>query len=146
MAIAGDHVIVKMDDSSGTLRTFDNGDIISVDLGQAYQQHDVTGFGDEAKHFINGQVQAPVSMRGYVTTTANIGTHTVISDAFAAGSTVSLAVAVGNNAAPVSGDPEYTGEFVVTSYRPTLATGSAVTFEAQLVPATGTAPIWGTMA
>jgi hypothetical protein len=58
---------------------------------------------------------------------------------------VTLSVAVGDNTAPTTGDPEYTGEFIVTSYRPTLATGSAVTFEAQLVPATGTAPSWGTL-
>ena len=146
MALAGDHVLVQMDDSSDTLRTFDTGDIISIDLGEAYQQHDVTGFGDEAKHFINGQIQAPVTIRGYVTTTANTGTHTVINDAFQAGATVTLNVAVGNNTAPTSGDPEYSGEFLVTSYRPMLATGSAVTFQAQLVPATGTAPTWGTLA
>jgi hypothetical protein len=117
-----------------------------VDLGQAYQQHDVTGFGDAAKHAINGQMQAPVTLRGYVTTTPATGTHTVINGAFQAGATVTLSVAVGNNAKPTSGDPEYSGEFVVTSYRPTLATGSAVTFEAMLVPATGTAPAWGTLA
>lgn len=144
MALAGDHVVVKMDDNSGTLRTFADGDIISVDLGQAFQQHDVTGFGDEARHMINGQVQAPVNIRGYLTTT-DTGTHTVIGGAFAAGSQVTLSVAVGDNTTPTSGDPEYTGEFLVTSYRPTLATGSAVTFEAQLVPATGAAPAWGTM-
>ena len=41
MAISGDHVIVKMDDSGGTPRQFDDGDIISVDLGQTFDQHDV---------------------------------------------------------------------------------------------------------
>jgi hypothetical protein len=33
MAIAGDHIVVKMDDSAGTLRTFAAGDINSVELG-----------------------------------------------------------------------------------------------------------------
>ena len=33
MALAGAHVMVKLDDSSGTLRTFADGDITSVDLG-----------------------------------------------------------------------------------------------------------------
>jgi hypothetical protein len=146
MALAGDHVVVKMDDSGGTLRTFADGDIMSVDLGQAYQQHDVTGFGDAAKHAINGQMQTPVTLRGYVTTTPSTGTHPVINGAFQAGATVTLRVAVGDNTTPTSGDPEYSGEFVVTSYRPTLATGSAVTFEAMLVPATGAAPAWGTLA
>jgi len=105
----------------------------------------VTGFGDAAKHSINGQMQAPVTLRGYVTTTPSTGTHPVINGAFQAGATVTLSVAVGDNTTPTSGDPEYSGEFVVTSYRPTLATGSAVTFEAMLVPATGTTPAWGTL-
>jgi hypothetical protein len=145
MAIAGDHVRVKMDDSGGTLRTFDDGDISSVDLGLTNDQHDVTGFGDAAHNFVNGQLQAPVTLKGFLTTTANVGTHTVIQGAFAAGSTVTLEVEVGQNAAPTSGDPKYSGEFVVQSYKPVIETGGAVTFEAMLQPATGTAPVWGTV-
>ena len=34
MALSGDHVIVKMDDSGGVLRQFADGDIRSIDLGQ----------------------------------------------------------------------------------------------------------------
>ena len=71
MAIAGDHVIVKMDDSGGTPRQFANGDITSVDLGQTFDQHDVTGFGDAVHRVINGQLQAPVTLKGFLTTTAN---------------------------------------------------------------------------
>lgn len=146
MALAGDHVVVKMDDSSGSLRTFANGDISSVDLGLSYDQHDVTGFGDAAHKVINGQLNAPVTLRGFVTTADLVGTHPVINGAFMAGNQVTLKVAVGNNAPPQAGDPEYTGEFFVESYRPTLETGKAVTFEATLKPALGTAPAWGVMA
>lgn len=145
MALAGDHVIVKMDDSGGTLRTFANGDITSVDLGVTTDQHDVTGFGDAAHHVINGQLQVPVTLKGYVTTTTNTGTHPVINGAFVAGSQVTLKVAVGNNTTPTTGDPEFSGEFIVAAYKPTLDTGKAVMFEAQLKPAIGTAPTWGTM-
>ena len=146
MAISGDHVIVKMDDAGGTLRTFADGDVTSVDLGLTADQHDVTGFGDEVHRMINGQMRAPVTLRGYLTTTATTGTHPVIQGAFAAGAPVTLNVAVGNNAAPVTGDPEYSGEFLVASYTPTIATGGAVMFTATLNPATGTAPTWGTLA
>lgn len=145
MALAGDHVIVKMDDSGGTLRTFANGDINSVDLGLTLDQHDVTGFGDAAHNVINGQLQAPVTIKGFLTTTANTGTHTVINGAFQAGSQVTLKVAVGNNTTPTTGDPEYSGEFLVASYKPIIETGKAVMFEATLKPAIGTAPVWGTM-
>lgn len=145
MAIAGDHVIVKLDDSGGTPRQFADGDILSVDLGLTSDQHDVTGFGDAVHRFINGQLNAPVTLRGYVSTTANTGTHTVIKGALAAGSQVTLEVQVGNNAAPTGGDPKYSGEFYVRSYVPEIRTGGAVMFTAMLQPATGTAPVWGTV-
>jgi len=145
MALSGDHVVVKMDDAGGTLRTFADGDISSVDIPLTYDQHDVTGFGDDVHNVINGQLQAPVAIKGYLTTTADIGTHTVIQGAFAAGAQVSLEVQVGQNAAPTTGDPEFTGEFVVESYQPVIESGGAVTFTANLKPATGTAPSWGTV-
>jgi len=150
MAVAGDHVMVKMDDSAGTLRTFANGDIISVDMPLTTDQHDVTGFGDVVHNVINGQYQAPVTIKGYLTTTASVGTHTVIYGAFNAGSQVTLRVAVGNNAAPQVGtSPEYSGEFRVESYKPVILTGKAVMFEATLKPAIGSGagvPVWGVMA
>lgn len=145
MALSGDYVVVKMDDSGGTLRTFDTGDIISVDVPLTYDQFDVTGFGDSVHKLINGPLRAPVTLRGYLTTTPATGTHTVIQEAFQAGAQVTLKVAVGNNAAPTTGDPEYSGEFYVSSYVPTLNSGGAVTFTAALTPATGTAPSWGSM-
>lgn len=146
MALAGDHINVIMDDSGGTPRQFADGDISSVDLGLTYAQHDVSGFGQAAQNFINGQVQAPVTIKGYVTTTADVGTHPVINGAFAAGSQVTLTVQVGQNAAPTSGDPEFEGEYVVESYKPEIQAGGAISFTASLKPATGTAPAWGTVA
>jgi hypothetical protein len=145
MALAGDHIVVIMDDSGGTPRTFADGDIKSVDLGLTYAQHDVSGFGQAAQNFINGQMQAPVTVKGYLTTTADIGTHPVINGAYAAGSQVTLTVQVGQNAAPTTGDPEFEGEFVVESYKPEIQAGGAIGFAATLKPATGTAPAWGTM-
>jgi len=145
MALSGDHVIVKMDDAGGTLRTFADGDVTSVDLGLTFDQHDVSGFGDAVHNMINGQLKAPVSIKGYVTTDATTGTHTVIQGAFAAGAQVSMAVQVGQNATPTTGDPEYTGEFYVASYTPAIANGGAITFTATLNPAEGAAPAWGTV-
>lgn len=144
-ALAGDHITVKMTDTGSTERTFDDGDITSVNLALTFTQHDVTGFGDEAQKFINGQLQAPVTVKGYLTTTSNVGTHTVIAPLFAAGTQTTLTVQVGQNATPTSGDPEYSGDFIVESYKPTLENGSAIMFEATLKPATGTAPAWGTV-
>lgn len=140
MALAGDHIIVKVNNNQ-----FANGDITSVDLGQTFDQHDVTGFGDAVHRVINGQLQSPVILKGFLTTTAVVGTHTVINGAFAAGSQVSLEVQVGQNATPTTGDPKFTGTFYVESYKPVIETGGAVKFEASLKPAVGTAPVWATV-
>ena len=142
-ALAGDHIVVIMDDSAGTPRQFAAGDINSVDLGLTYTQHDVTGFGQAAQNFINGQIQAPVTIKGLLTTTTNTGTHTVINGVYQVGSTVTLTVQVGQNAAPTTGDPEFEGEFIVESYKPEIQAGGAIKFTAALKPATGTAPAWG---
>lgn len=140
MAISGDHVVVIMNDHQ-----FANGDIVSVDLGMMFDQHDVTGFGDAVHRVINGQLQAPVTIRGYLTTTAVTGTHTVIYSAFEAGSDVALEIQVGQNAAPQTGDPVFTGTFLIGSYKPVISTGGAVMFEARLVPADDATdvPAWG---
>ncbi|MGJ3239907.1 MAG: hypothetical protein ACFE0Q_14440 [Anaerolineae bacterium] len=142
---AGDHIVVKMDDNGGTLRTFEDGDIISVNVPLTFKQHMVAGFGDDAEKYINGQLQSPVTIKGYLTTTSNTGTHTVLKDAFENGTQVTLTVQVGNNATPTTNDPEFEGEYIIESYKPILETGSAIQFEATLKPAIGTAPSWGTV-
>ena len=103
MALAGDHIIVKLDDSSGTPRQLAAGDIIAVDVPMNSDQYDVTGFGDLLHDVINGQLNLAVTMRGYLTLTATTGTHTVFRDVYQQGKQVTLEVQVGNNAAPVAG-------------------------------------------
>ena len=95
--------------------------------------------------FINGQLRAPVTIEGNLTTESPSGTNTVIQGDFAAGSQVTLEVQVGDNAAPAANDPKYSGEFLIGSYRPQIMTGGAVLFTATLKPATGDAPAWGTV-
>lgn len=104
------------------------------------------GVSDRPVPRILGQIKAPVTIKGYLTTTDLIDTHPVINGAFVAGSPVTLRVAVGDNAASQAGAPEYSGEFLVSSYTPVLENGKAVMFTAVLNPALGTAPAWGTMA
>jgi hypothetical protein len=145
MAIAGDHILVKLDDSSGTPRQFANGDIIAIEVPLQADQYDVTGFGDVTHDVINGQMNLVVTMRGYLTLTATTGTHTVLRDVYQQGKQVTLEVQVGNNAAPITGDPKLSGEFYVESYVPMLETGKAITFTARLKPALNVAPVWSTV-
>jgi hypothetical protein len=144
MALSGDYVVVKVDGTA-----FADGDIVSVDLGLAYEQHDVSGFNLGLHDVVNGLMLAPITLRGYLTTDADTGTHTLLSGAYAAGSQVTLEVQVGQNAAPQAGDPAFAGTYLVSGYKQTLATGGAVMFEAALVPAVGAgagAPQWGVVA
>ncbi|MCK6580633.1 MAG: hypothetical protein L6Q98_21285 [Anaerolineae bacterium] len=145
MALAGDHVVVKATNSAGQVKQFAAGDIIAVDLPVGIDQYDVSGFGDAMHNVINGQMNLTVGLRGYLTLTADTGTHTVLRDVYQQGKKVTLEVQVGNNAAPVVGDPKFTGEFYVDSYVPVIETGKAIQFVARLRPATGTAPIWTTV-
>lgn len=143
MALSGDYIVVKLDGNQ-----FASGDIVSVDLGLWYDQHDVTGFGNAVHEAVNGLMRAPVVMRGYLTTTADVGTHPVIQGLYAAGDTALLEVQVGQNAPPQAGDPLFSGEFLVASYKPVITMGGAVMFEAQLLPAVGsgdTMPQWKTV-
>jgi len=147
MAVAGEYVVVRMTDAGGTQRQFNNGDVTSVDLGTTFDQFDVAGFGDLAHKFINGQLKAPITVKGFMTTDLLVGTHTIMQPVFAQGKTVTLRVAIGNNATPVPGtSQEFSGSFIVETYKLMLDTGKAVTFEASLKPATGAGPAWGLMA
>lgn len=147
-ALAGDHVVVKMYASGGSAQAFDAGDIISVDLGQNYDQHDVTGFGDTVHKMINGQLKSPITLKGYLTTTAVTGTHTVIKGAINNQTKMTVEVQIGNNAPPTTGDPKFSGDFYVASYSQSIAPGGAITFTATLNPAVGVGsgvPVWGTV-
>lgn len=143
MALAGDHIVVKLDNSGGFPQQFANGDIIAVDIPISIDQYDVTGFGDALHDMINGQMNLTVAVRGYMTLTPNTGTHTVLRDVYQQGKQVTLEVQIGNNTAPTTGDPKFTGEFIVESYVPIIETGKAIQFVARLKPATGTPPTWG---
>lgn len=142
MALSGDYVVVKVTDDTPTTYTFADGDISSVDLGLTNDQYDVSGFGSGVHNMINGLAQAPVTIKGFLTTGSS-GTHTVLQGFYASGDVINLEVEVGQNAAPATNDPVYSGDFIVASYVPAIGVGGAVTFTATLNPATNTAPSWG---
>jgi hypothetical protein len=99
--------------------------------------------GHAVEKVINGQMQ---STGDHLTTTALIGTHTVIRGAYAAQTQVSLQVEVGQNAAPVNGDPKFNGEFFIESDKPSISNGGAIVFVVTLKPAIGSGfsvPAWG---
>ena len=141
MALAGDHILVRMNDAGGTPREFIQGEITAIDLPVSVDQSEETGFGDDVHHMINGQQQASVTIRGLLTTGPN-GTHTVLSEVYQRGKPVPLEVEIGNQGTPSKGDPKYRGTFYVERYQPVIESGKAIQFELQLRPAGAAAPVW----
>ena len=141
MALSGDHVIVKMDDSSGALRTFADGDIRSIDLGLTYDQFDVTGFGDEA-HQVHKRAIAGASHNSGLSDDRQIPRrHPHRDPGRVCRRQQGLVGGAGRQqrGARQPSDPKYSGEFLIASYRPQIMTGGAVMFTAALQPATGDA-------
>lgn len=95
MALAGDHVQVLV---SGYELT---GDYNRINIADSYTQHDVTAFSDAVHNFINGQRKIALDHAGYMNRDV-ARSHPVLSGAQLEGV---LSVILGQNAAPVVGDP-----------------------------------------
>ena len=113
-------------------------------VGLDYEQQDVTAYSDGVKNFTLGHPSAEIDISGPLNNTASTGGHTVfeaIADAPYSQDSYTLTVQFGIRAAPTAGDPEFEGEYLLQSY---IVNGDA-TYTAHVVPATATAPAWGTV-
>lgn len=97
MALAGDFIQVLVAGYDLT------GDSNRVVISDRYDMHDVTAFGDQVHNFIPGQRQVAVDHAGYLNTAA-AGSHPVLKGANVQGV---FSVFIGNNAAPVAGNPVF---------------------------------------
>jgi hypothetical protein len=105
---------------------------------------DVTAYSDGVINFTLGHPSAEIDISGPLNNTATTGGHVVLSaiaNAPYSQSSYTLTIAIGIRAVPTTGDPEFEGEYLLSSY---VLNGDA-TYTAHLVPATGTAPAWGTV-
>jgi hypothetical protein len=136
---------IYIDDSGGDAReiTNDVSDIPGLPL--TYDEVEVSGYGQD-KQYLAGQGDVQISIEMQFTTTANTGTHTVFSGIVGDNTGHTLTVQIGANAAPTTGDPEFEGEFLVTSYEVKPARAGSVTATAQLRIADGESlPAWGSV-
>lgn len=95
--LAGDHVQVLVGGYELT------GDSNRVAINDAYDTYDVTTFGDEVHRFILGQRLISVEHAGYLNSAA-ASSHPVLKAVSVEGT---ISVLLGQNAAPVVGDPMY---------------------------------------
>ena len=134
-------ITIDVDDSSPAVRDITPA-VKSITMPINHDQNDVTGYSDGVHNVTLGHPDQPVSMSGDFDNTASTGAHTVLSGIVGqVSATVTITVQIGIRAAPTSGDPEYEGEFFCTSY----TVNPDLTWDAEFMPGSSTAPAWGTV-
>ncbi len=146
MGRIGKWTTVAMDDSGATARLI-TADVMSIDgLPLTYDEVEQSGYSQD-HNYLAGQADAQISLEMKFTTTALTGTHTVFSGIVGSNTAGTLTVALGDNQAPTSGDPEYEGEFICTGYQVVPAKDGLITATATLrVGPDAAIPAWGTVA
>jgi hypothetical protein len=119
--LAGDHVQVLVDGYELT------GDSNNISVADGRDQLDVSSFGDAVHNFINGQRLITLDHGGYLNPAA-AGSHPVLKANAVSGI---VSVLLGQNAAPVVGDPVYSLETLQTRYSTLPEINKVVPFSAQ---------------
>ena len=142
------HIRVFVDDTGGTVRHVSAAVTNVTGVGLTHQETDVTGYSDGIINFTLGHPSSEIEITGPLDNTAAAAspTHSGPHIVFSAlngnqAATSTLTIQIGIRAAPVSGDPEFEGEYYCSSY---VVNGDG-TYTARMVPASGTAPAWGTV-
>jgi len=119
--LAGDHIQVLV---SGYELT---GDSNSLSISDARDQHDVTSFGDAVHNFINGQRLINIDHMGYLNPdTAR--SHPALKANSIEGV---ISVLLGQNTAPVVGDPMYSLQSLQSEYKASPEVNKVIPFSAK---------------
>lgn len=139
------YIKIMLDDSGGTPRDITSSVKTIGGIGLAYDTVDVTTLNDSIKQYLAGRGDSTIDLGLEFNNTATTGGHVVVSGLNGANTAATLTIQFGVRAAPTNGDPEWEGEYVVTSY--TMDVGlDNISGTAQLKPAFGTStPAWGTV-
>lgn len=143
------HYRVKVDSTGGTVRDISKAVTDVSPVGFTWDEVDVTGYADAIKNYVMGHPDAPIDISGPFDNTAlaadpnHSGPHSVFTTIDGdMSATYTLTVQIGIRAAPTTGDPEFEGEYFCSKY---IVNGDG-TYSARMVPASSTAPAWGTVA
>lgn len=131
----GRETVVQIDNSAGAAQTI-SGDVDSVNAPTDVDSAEVTGFGDNRKSFIIGQINTPITMSGPFGTAA----HSILSGLV--GGTVGYTF-VYQPKGTATGLPKLSGEVLLSSYQLTSPIGGRVGWNATLVPFDNTGLVWG---
>ena len=135
------HITIDIDDYANVIRDISAG-ITDISIPITSDTMDTTGYSDGVINATMGLPNQPLTMTGVFDTTLLTGAYTVLSRLVAVLATsTTITVQIGILTAPTGGDPEYEGLFFCNS----LIFGNDLTFVAEFVPATSTAPEWHTV-
>ena len=144
----GRYVTVHMDDSGATLRQIAVSSISG--LGLTYEETELTAFQDAIKGVLASTPDFSCTISGPFDTTANTGSHTVLSGVVGGNTPLSFDVRLGMRQTWEEGEPQFgvtssaTNGILVTAYDVDPANG---TYTAKIRMASGSAaPAWGTTA
>ncbi len=136
-------ITLKQDDTAGTPRDL-SGDLVPGTLqigGLVFDEAEMTGVSDALHNFLADHANSDGGADFYLNDTATTGAHTVY--AGVVGKTGTLTVDFGSGAAPVTGDPEWGGEYLVTGAPMGLA-GNKPVLHVKWKPTGSVAPAWTT--
>lgn len=135
LKLAGDHVMVLVGAYDLT------GDSNKITFNDSRKTLDATAFGDAVQKFILGQRQSSIQHTGYMDA-AVARSHPVLKSAEL---NAVVTVIIGQNAAPVAGDPAYSLYALQSRYQTLPEVGKVVPFTAAYSAGKGTRDGWGTL-
>jgi len=137
---------LEWDDASGTVRDLST-DVVPGSVtggGLTLDSIDAGGISEAVKKMMAGRASAPVSARLYMNDTASTGATTVVNATVGKIGTLTLKWG-SNGAAPGSGDPKWSGEYILLQ-NPVSEQNGTFAHDCRWEPAAGAAdPGWGTI-
>ena len=135
------NITVDIDDYANVIRDISAG-ITDISIPITSDNMDTTGYSDGVINVSMGLPNQPLTMTGVFDTTLLTGAYTLLSRLIGVLATsTTITVQIGIRAGPGAGDPEYEGLYFCNG----LIFGNDLSFVAEFVPATSTAPAWTTV-
>lgn len=142
--LAGRFLSVQIDDSGGTQRDV-SADVESVEIPLEYGEVEVTGFGEGGENSIPGMPKDSVRIRGKFNPAATTGLYTVAKGILGSYTSKTVDIRVGQNAAPTTGDPKFSGEFWLKSMNISMTPQGAVMLDLEFLQFGSALATWGTV-
>lgn len=134
---------VKVDNASGTLTSLVSAKRINS-IGLKHQTQEVTAYSDGSVNITVGHPESPVEIEGDYHTTDHALLSAINGKEVDAGSTwtCTVQIEIGIKAAPTTGDPKFSGEYVCYGY---TIDPSTLIWKAFFNVSGSVAPAWGTL-